>query len=237
MAGLFRQSVFDRLAGYEESFGGASGWYANAGCSTAICQFPSHGRLTSAHWVRRDAGLNHCLPATARRKRRQFCKDCHGLALKRRASVEVARQSRREGFRPVEGGVCICHGCRLLRPLAPPVPCRAADACRQPRALCRASWPSSMRSAPALRAQAGFLASFRVYHRWTLMSWQFGHCTAPRNDLIRAIIEDFATRLVPGGILIYAGDTGEKWGHFDAPLLAGLGVNVESWQNAGRGPG
>jgi BsuBI/PstI restriction endonuclease domain len=65
--------------------------------------------------------------------------------------------------------------------------------------------------------------------------WQFGHCTAPRNDLIRAIIEDFATRLVPGGILIYAGDTGEKWGHFDAPLLAGLGVNVESWQNAGRG--
>ena len=58
------------------------------------------------------------------------------------------------------------------------------------------------------------------------MSWQFGHCTAPRNDLIRAIIEDFATRLVPGGILIYAGDTGETWGHFDAPLLAGLGVNV-----------
>jgi hypothetical protein len=64
---------------------------------------------------------------------------------------------------------------------------------------------------------------------------QFGHWTAPRNDLIRAIIEDFATRLVPGGILIYAGDTGEKWGYFDAPLLAGLGVNVESWQNAGRG--
>jgi hypothetical protein len=55
---------------------------------------------------------------------------------------------------------------------------------------------------------------------------QFGHWTAPRNDLIRAIIEDFATRLVPGGILIYTGDTGEKWGHFDAPLLAGLGVNV-----------
>jgi hypothetical protein len=53
------------------------------------------------------------------------------------------------------------------------------------------------------------------------MSWQFGHCTAPRNDLIRAIIEDFATP-VPGGILIYAGDTGEKWGYFDAPLLASM---------------
>jgi BsuBI/PstI restriction endonuclease domain len=56
-----------------------------------------------------------------------------------------------------------------------------------------------------------------------------------RDRMIRAIIEDFATRLVPGGIVIYAGDTGETWGYFDAPLLAGLGVNVESWQNAGRG--
>jgi hypothetical protein len=38
-----------------------------------------------------NAGLNHCLPASARRKRRQFRKDRHALALKRRASVEVAR--------------------------------------------------------------------------------------------------------------------------------------------------
>jgi hypothetical protein len=48
------------------------------------------------------------------------------------------------------------------------------------------------------------------------------------SDLIRAIIEDFAPRFVPGCVLIYAGDTGEKWGYFDAPLLAGLGVNVDS---------
>jgi hypothetical protein len=46
--------------------------------------------------------------------------------------------------------------------------------------------------------------------------------------LERQAIEHFS-------VLIYAGDTGEKWGRFDAPLLAGLGVNVESWQNAGRG--
>lgn len=43
-----------------------------------------------------------------------------------------------------------------------------------------------------------------------------------------SIIEDFAPRFVPGGVLIYAGDTGEKWGYFDAPLLAGLGVNVDT---------
>jgi hypothetical protein len=46
--------------------------------------------------------------------------------------------------------------------------------------------------------------------------------------LIRAIIEDFGARFVPAGALIYAGDTGKKWGYFDAPLLAKLGVNVDA---------
>jgi len=48
------------------------------------------------------------------------------------------------------------------------------------------------------------------------------------SELIRAIIEDFGARFVPGGVLIYAGDTGEKWGYFDAVLLAKLGVEVDS---------
>src|ERR1700691_1655683 len=48
------------------------------------------------------------------------------------------------------------------------------------------------------------------------------------SELIRAIIEDFGARFVPGGILIHAGDTGQKWGYFDAPTLAKLGVSVDS---------
>lgn len=48
------------------------------------------------------------------------------------------------------------------------------------------------------------------------------------SELIRAIIEDFAPRFVPGAQLIYAGDTGEKWGYFDAVLLAKLDVNVDA---------
>ncbi|WP_024329573.1 BsuBI/PstI family type II restriction endonuclease [Thioalkalivibrio sp. ALR17-21] len=48
------------------------------------------------------------------------------------------------------------------------------------------------------------------------------------SELIRAIIEEFASRFAPGSVLVYAGDTGEKWGYFDAPLLAGLGVDVDS---------
>lgn len=48
------------------------------------------------------------------------------------------------------------------------------------------------------------------------------------SELIRAIIEDFAPRFAPGSVLVYAGDTGDKWGYFDATLLVGLGVDVDS---------
>jgi len=48
------------------------------------------------------------------------------------------------------------------------------------------------------------------------------------SELIRAIIEDFAPRFAPGSILVYAGDTGDKWGYFDAALLTELGVKLDS---------
>ncbi len=48
------------------------------------------------------------------------------------------------------------------------------------------------------------------------------------SELIRAIIEEFAPRFAPDSILIYAGDTGDKFGYFDAELLARLGVFVDS---------
>jgi hypothetical protein len=48
------------------------------------------------------------------------------------------------------------------------------------------------------------------------------------SELIRAIIEDFAPRFAPGSVLVYVGDTGDKWGYFDAPLLVSLGIDVDS---------
>ena len=48
------------------------------------------------------------------------------------------------------------------------------------------------------------------------------------SELIRAVIEDFAPCFAPGSKLVYAGDTGEKWSYFDEPLLAELGIRVDS---------
>lgn len=57
---------------------------------------------------------------------------------------------------------------------------------------------------------------------------QFRISPGEHSELIKAIIEDFAPRYLPGSQLIYAGDTGEKWGYFDAKALSDLGVHVDS---------
>lgn len=46
--------------------------------------------------------------------------------------------------------------------------------------------------------------------------------------LIKAIVEEFAPRFAPGCVLVYVGDTGDKWGYFDESLLTQLGVSVDS---------
>lgn len=46
--------------------------------------------------------------------------------------------------------------------------------------------------------------------------------------LIKGIVEEFAPRFAPGAVLVYAGDTGAKWGQFDEALLSKLGVTVDA---------
>ncbi len=48
------------------------------------------------------------------------------------------------------------------------------------------------------------------------------------SELIKAIVEEFASRFLPGCQLIYVGDTGDKIGFFDADRLAKLGVTVDT---------
>lgn len=46
--------------------------------------------------------------------------------------------------------------------------------------------------------------------------------------LIGQIVEVFGAHFAPGGVLIYAGDTGDKFGYFDQRLLESLGVVVNT---------
>lgn len=47
------------------------------------------------------------------------------------------------------------------------------------------------------------------------------------SKLIKTIIEEFAPRFVPNGILIYAGDTGDKWSYFERDKLEKIGVKID----------
>jgi len=48
------------------------------------------------------------------------------------------------------------------------------------------------------------------------------------SQLIHDIVLDFGARYVPGGVLVYAGDTGNKHGFFNVELLASLGVRLDN---------
>jgi hypothetical protein len=47
-----------------------------------------------------------------------------------------------------------------------------------------------------------------------------------QNPLIKAVVEEFCPRFVPGGIVVYLGDAEDKFLHLDAEYLAGLCVTI-----------
>ena len=49
-----------------------------------------------------------------------------------------------------------------------------------------------------------------------------------QNILIEKIINDFCALFTPGGELLYIGDTGDKWRHFDSESLKSLNIIVEA---------
>jgi hypothetical protein len=48
------------------------------------------------------------------------------------------------------------------------------------------------------------------------------------SELIRQLVEVFGPHFVPGGTLIYAGDTGDKWGYASRKHFDLLGIDIDS---------
>lgn len=49
-----------------------------------------------------------------------------------------------------------------------------------------------------------------------------------QNPLIKAFIEDFCTRFVPGAVVLYVGDAENKFQYFETDYFARLGVQIDS---------
>jgi len=47
------------------------------------------------------------------------------------------------------------------------------------------------------------------------------------SQLIKEIIDNFAPRFIPGSRLLYAGDTGNKWGYFDKETFDKIGIAID----------
>jgi type II restriction enzyme len=94
------------------------------------------------------------------------------------------------------------------------------------------TWNSSLETyLTAYGTLASQYASVRKLHRIPVQvkaGQEITMSAGEHSDLIRSIIEDFGSFYVPGGELVYVGDTGTKWGYFDQELLTSLGVKVGS---------
>lgn len=73
------------------------------------------------------------------------------------------------------------------------------------------------------KARNQYLVSLQIPDGKKLLMSPGEHST-----LIKAIIEQFGPRFVPGGEVLYVGDTGEKWSLYDEVKFNALGIRVNS---------
>jgi hypothetical protein len=133
----------------------------------------------------------------------------------------------------VEAGMVRCNPDQPIRPTNSPktVYQIAPDALTLIRCFGTAKWEAALKR---YLAKNKSLAARYAKHRdmqklpVTLASGETIRLSpGDHNQLIKAIIEEFAPRFAPGSVLVYAGDTGDKWGYFDQELLAILGVKLD----------
>lgn len=100
------------------------------------------------------------------------------------------------------------------------------------RTFGRRDWSKALRDfvalRPALASQYAKPRSMRMVQLLTAPGESIALSPGAHSELIKQIVEVFGPRFAPGGRLLYAGDTGAKWGYHDAPALSALGVSVDS---------
>jgi hypothetical protein len=100
------------------------------------------------------------------------------------------------------------------------------------RAFDTAGWPDALRTFQA--QQQSLVEQYAAERTMREVPLRFSDDRELRlspgghSELIRQVVEVFGPRYAPGGTVLYVGDTGEKFGHFDETALAAIGVTVDS---------
>jgi hypothetical protein len=134
----------------------------------------------------------------------------------------------------VEAGIALCNPDKPDRPVNSPKAVYQVEdtALELPRSFRTSAWHGKVTS--YLVDRETLVARYAMVREQNLVpvkvptGERITLSPGEHSELIRDIIEEFGARFVPGGVLIYAGDTGDKWGYFDTALLSNLGVRVDS---------
>lgn len=94
-----------------------------------------------------------------------------------------------------------------------------------------AKWERSLRVfVSSIQTLQERTAQYRVMQRIPVMladGTAFTLSPGGQNVLIAPIIQEFCERFTPGGMLLYVGDTSDKFAHYDQATLATLGIKIE----------
>lgn len=157
------------------------------------------------------------------------------------AREQLARpyaENTRESIRKYSVKQLVAAGVLLHNPDKPDRAINSSDNCYQVETHAQAlfqqfgtaTWNAALRDYLSLRPTlAEQFAQHRVMQRIPLILNNEQNITlsaGAHSDLIRQIIEEFVPRFVQDGALVYVGDTGTKWGYFDALLLVKLGIQI-----------
>lgn len=146
----------------------------------------------------------------------------------------------RETFRRQTMHQFVEAGIALYNPDDPARPVNSPNAVYQIEPTCLAFLKSVGSTEYALRlkgfnaARVGLAAKYAKHREMEMIpvvvapGKEIALSPGAHSELIRQIVEDFGARFVPGGQLVYAGDTGDKWGYFDDALLKQQGVVVDN---------
>ncbi len=160
----------------------------------------------------------------------QFCKEHYG-----RQYAANSRETIRRGtlHQFIQAGLVVENPDNLDRPKNSPNWCyqiesTALDLCRT---WGTAKWENTrtayLTQQPSLQekyARKRHMSQLPV----TLSDGQEVVLSAGRNsELIQNIVTQFATRFVPGGHVLYLGDTGDKWKFFDQAAFADLSMDFD----------
>lgn len=161
----------------------------------------------------------------------EFARDNYGKEYAPNTRETVRRQTMHQF---VDAGLALYNPDEPLRPVNSPraVYQISPEALKLVRSYGTQNWPSEL--SVYLAGQQTLSARYAMERDQNMIPVQIPHggeirlSPGEHSMLIKLIIEQFGARFVPGGTLIYAGDTGSKMGYFNHELLDQLGVRVDN---------